>query len=170
MRKPTLLLLAALSLTVALTGCDQLQQKFLGEDPAAKAARQEAEGKAVGGACRHSGRAIEDCYAIYHWLPKAAIFAGWQEMDTYMRTNKIETVEPQLPPPQPPGTKRRAASDEQASEAGGEKFAAKGEKSTRNASKGDAAGAPQGESATEKPGRSADKAEKSEKDAKGTAK
>lgn len=55
----------------------------------------------MGAACRQSGRAIEDCYAIYHWLPKAAIFSGWQEMDTYMRTNKIETVEPQLPPPSP---------------------------------------------------------------------
>lgn len=33
------------------------------ENPAAKAAKDEADaGKAVGGACRQSGRAIEDCY------------------------------------------------------------------------------------------------------------
>ena len=100
-------LLLALLLTLMLTGCDIVQQQLGIEDQGAKAAKVEAEGKAVGGACRHSGRAIEDCYAIYHWLPKAPIFAGWQEMDTYMRTNQIETVDPQLPPPQQPGTRRR---------------------------------------------------------------
>lgn len=107
-------LLLALPLLFGLTACDQIQRQVLGEDPAAKTARLEAEGKAVGGACRHSGRAIEDCYAIYHWLQKAAIFAGWQEMDTYMRTNNIPSVEPQLPPPQPPGTRRKPAAEESA--------------------------------------------------------
>ena len=46
-------LLLVLSLVFSLTACDQIQRQVLGEDPAAKAARQEAEGKAVGGACRH---------------------------------------------------------------------------------------------------------------------
>ncbi len=100
-------LLLALPLVLTLTGCDIVQQQMGIEDPNAKAAKVEAEGKAVGGACRHSGRAIEDCYAIYHWLPKAPVFAGWQEMDTYMRTNKIDSVEPQLPPPAAPGTRRK---------------------------------------------------------------
>lgn len=104
-------LLFALPLVLTLTACDQVQQLMGVEDLAAKAAKVEAEGKAVGGACRHSGRAIEDCYAIYHWLPKAPIFAGWQEMDSYMRTNQIESVEPQLPPPAPPGSKRKPAED-----------------------------------------------------------
>lgn len=104
-------LLLALPLTLVLTGCDMIQQQMGIEDPAAKAAKMEAEGKAVGGACRHSGRAIEDCYAIYHWLPKAPVFAGWQEMDAYMRTNKIETIDPVLPPPLPPGTRRKAVED-----------------------------------------------------------
>ena len=131
-------LLLALPLVFSLTACDQIQRQVLGEDPAAKAARQEAEGKAVGGACRHSGRAIEDCYAIYHWLQKAAIFAGWQEMDAYMRTNKIEEVEPQLPPPEPPGSRRAAPVAEKAAE----KPATKGEKTD---------------------GKSAEKSEKSEK-------
>ena len=122
-------LLLALPLVFSLTACDQLQRQLLGEDPAAKTARQEAEGKAVGGACRHSGRAIEDCYAIYHWLQKAAIFAGWQEMDAYMRTNTIETVEPQLPPPQPPGSKKKTE------EVPADKPAAKGEKAEKAADK-----------------------------------
>mgnify|MGYP001290659006 CR=1 FL=1 len=97
-----------------LAGCDQLGQKLGLEDPAKKEAKQEAEGKAVGSACRQSGRAIEDCYAIYGWLPKAAVFEGWREMDTYMRENKIETVAPQLPPPEPPGAKKkkRASTEE----------------------------------------------------------
>lgn len=90
-----------------LTGCDQVNQKLGLEDPAKKEARQENEGKAVGSACRHSGRAIEDCYAIYNWLPKAPIYAGWREMDAYMRENKIETIAPQLPPPEPPGTGKK---------------------------------------------------------------
>lgn len=92
-----------------LTGCDMVQQKLGLEDPAAKAAKADGEGRAVGGACRQSGRAIEDCYSIYSWLPKASIYEGWRDMDAYMRDNKLETVEPQLPPPPPPGVKRKAA-------------------------------------------------------------
>ena len=100
------LLLLALSV-IALPGCDQVAGKLGLEDPAVKAAKNEAEGKAVGSACRHSGRAIEDCYSIYSWLPKAGIFAGWREMDEYMRQNSLETVAPQLPPPEPPGAKKK---------------------------------------------------------------
>lgn len=103
MIKPILLVLAALS----LTACDQVNQKLGLEDPARKEARLEPEAKAVGSACRQSGRAIEDCYSIYSWLPKAGIYAGWREMDEYMRENKLETIEPQLPPPEPPGTKKK---------------------------------------------------------------
>ena len=121
-------LLIALPLLLTLTACDQVQQMMGVEDLAAKAAKVEAEGKAVGGACRHSGRAIEDCYAIYHWLQKAAIFAGWQEMDAYMRTNKIEEVEPQLPPPEPPGARRATKVEVPAEKVEKTDKAAKGEK------------------------------------------
>lgn len=93
---------------IALSACDQIGQKLGLEDPARKEARMEPEAKAVGSACRQSGRAIEDCYSIYGWLPKAGIYAGWREMDEYMRENKLETVAPQLPPPEPPGAKRKA--------------------------------------------------------------
>jgi hypothetical protein len=87
---------------LSLAACDQVNQKLGIEDPVQKEARTEAEAKAVGSACRQSGRAIEDCYSIYSWLPKAGVFAGWREMDEYMRENKIETVAPQLPPAEPP--------------------------------------------------------------------
>lgn len=126
MRKCTLLLLAVLTL---LAGCEQVNQKLGLEDPARKEARIEAEGKAVGSACRQSGRAIEDCYSIYSWLPKAAIYAGWREMDAYMRENKIETVEPQLPPAEPPSAgkkkKKAAPADEGETKAAEDKGADK---------------------------------------------
>ena len=104
MIKPTSLLILAL---LTLSGCDQVAQKMGMEDPAKKEARLEPDGKAVGSGCRQSGRAIEDCYAIYSWLPKSAVFAGWREMDEYMRENKLETIVPQLPPPEGPGGARK---------------------------------------------------------------
>ena len=106
MIKPNFLLLLA---TLALSGCDQIALKLGMEDPAKKEARLEPDGKAVGSACRQSGRAIEDCYAIYTWLPKSSIFTGWREMDEYMRENKLETIVPQLPPPEAPGAKKKKA-------------------------------------------------------------
>lgn len=58
-------------------------------------ARKEADARAVGGACRHGLRSIEDCYALNEKASRAAIFAGWKDMDQYMRDNKIEGVAPQ---------------------------------------------------------------------------
>jgi hypothetical protein len=104
MIKRTSLLFIAL---LALSGCDQIAQKMGMEDPVKKDARLEPDGKAVGSACRQSGRAIEDCYAIYTWLPKSSIFSGWKEMDEYMRENKLETIVPQLPPPEAPGAAKK---------------------------------------------------------------
>lgn len=78
-------------LACPLAGCDQLGI----DTPAAEAAREEAEGKAIGGACRQSGRALEDCYQINRRAPKAAIFSGWRDMDAYMRENKIEEIKPE---------------------------------------------------------------------------
>lgn len=106
MLKPLLLLVLTLPV---LAGCDQVAGKLGLENPAAKEAKTDAEGRAVGSACRHSGRAIEDCYAIYSWLPKASVYAGWRDMDEYMRENQLETIAPQLPPPEPPGARRKRA-------------------------------------------------------------
>ena len=106
--------LIAVALSFGLSACDMIQQQMGIENQAAKDARADADGKAVGGACRQSGRAIEDCYSIYSWLPKASIYEGWRDMDAYMRDNKLETVEPQLPPvaaPVPPGTKKKKAAE-----------------------------------------------------------
>ena len=86
-------LLPLLAIPFVLAGCDQL-----GLEPASvTAARVEADGKAVGAACRHGGRAIEDCFTLNKRVDKAAIYAGWREMDDYMRENKIQVVRPALP-------------------------------------------------------------------------
>ena len=127
---------------LGLTACDQVNQKLGLEDPAKKEARLEVEAKAVGSGCRHSGRAIEDCYSIYGWLPKAGIFAGWREMDEYMRDNKLETIEPQLPPPEGPGKKKKkAASADETAPEGNAKSAP--ESSEKAAKEGEAKAAPE---------------------------
>jgi hypothetical protein len=91
MPRPTQLVIALLAPLALLAGC-----QLMGGEPAeAVAARKEAEGKAVGGACRHAGRAIEDCFALNKRADKAALFAGWREMNDYMRDNKIDAVPPQ---------------------------------------------------------------------------
>jgi hypothetical protein len=80
---------------LSLAGCD-----MLGIESATQVAeKRDAEGKAIGGACRHAGRAIEDCYALNRKADKAAVFAGWRDMNDYMRENQIEAVPPQLSPP-----------------------------------------------------------------------
>ena len=78
-----------------LAGCEQLGF----EDPVAEKAREEAEGKAIGSGCRQTGRALEDCYQLNRRAPKAAIFAGWRDMDGYMRENKIEEIKPESSEP-----------------------------------------------------------------------
>ena len=85
-------LLAAL----LLAGCDMLGGALGIESPEKVAASREAESKAVGGACRHAGRAIEDCYTMNKKADKAAVFAGWRDMNDYMRENKIEPLPPQI--------------------------------------------------------------------------
>lgn len=83
----------AIALAVlSLAGCDALGI----DSPEKVAAMKEAEGKAIGSACRHAVRAIEDCYALNPKAQKAAVFAGWREMDEYMRENKLEGVTPTI--------------------------------------------------------------------------
>lgn len=93
MSKRLLIVLAAL----LLSACDLLG---LGPDP--RIAQKEAEAKAIGGACRHGLRNIEDCYTLNKGINKAAIFDGWREMDAYMRENKIEGAKAEIAPPSPP--------------------------------------------------------------------
>lgn len=89
-RPSALHLLFPVMLALPLAGCEQLGI----ETPAQTVARQEAEGKAIGGACRHAGHALEDCYRASPKTSKAAIYTGWRDMDTYMRENKLDVVMP----------------------------------------------------------------------------
>lgn len=95
----TFLRTAALTCLVAstalLAGCEI---PGMGPDP--KIAQREAEAKAVGGACRHALRGPEDCYALNPKSAKAAVFAGWKEMDAYMRENKLDGAASTIKPAQ----------------------------------------------------------------------
>lgn len=95
-------------LGLLLTGCDQLGI----ETPAKSAERQEAEAKAIGSACRHAMRAIEDCYVLNPKAEKSSVFNGWREMDEYMRENKLDGVAPTVPRPPLPGAKPKKKADD----------------------------------------------------------
>jgi hypothetical protein len=81
----TLRPLLLFAFALLLSGCDL---EALLADP--RVVQREAEGKAIGSACRYAVRGIEDCYTLNDKALKTAIFAGWKEMDQYMRENKIE--------------------------------------------------------------------------------
>jgi hypothetical protein len=93
---PRRVLIALVLASSLLAGCDMLGGALGIESPEKVAAAREAEGKAIGGACRNAARAIEDCFALNRKADKAAVFAGWREMNDYMRENKIDPVPPQL--------------------------------------------------------------------------
>lgn len=124
------MLLAAL----ALAGCERLGI----ETPELQAQRKEAEGKAIGAACRHAARAIEDCYTLNKKADKAAVFAGWREMNDYMRENQIEPVTPQIARAEPPA--KPASATEEGAENHGDQHAEKTDKPAkgRKGDKGDA--------------------------------
>ena len=111
---PRLALTALLLASSLLAGCDVVVGALGIESPEKVAAMREAEGKAIGGACRHAGRAIEDCYALNKKAEKASVFAGWRDMNDYMRENKIEPVPPQVAGTQVANAKATAADAEPA--------------------------------------------------------
>jgi len=112
---PRLALTALVLASSLLAGCDMLGSALGIESPEKLAAAREADGKAIGGACRHAGRAIEDCYTLNKKADKASVFAGWRDMNDYMRENKIDAVAPRLTPG--PATQVAAASAKTPAEA-----------------------------------------------------
>ena len=86
MRRLTLLLSIAAPLWLA--GCDMLGL----ESASTVAAKREADGKAIGAGCRHAARSVEQCFALNKRAERAAVFAGWREMNDYMRENKLEAM------------------------------------------------------------------------------
>ena len=132
-------------MTLVLGGCDLIDALLA--DP--KAIQKEADAKAIGGACRHGLRSIEDCYTMNEKASKAAVFAGWKDMDQYMRDNKIEGVEPKgLKPEAPPVV---AAGEEVVpAPAKGEKKSA--EAADKTAAKGTGKGEPKSQAKAEPKG------------------
>jgi hypothetical protein len=119
------------ALSLLLAGCDL---EALLADP--KVAQKEAEAKAIGSACRHGLRSIEDCYSLNEKAPKAAIFSGWKEMDQYMRDNKIEGIEAKgLKPPSPAGISPVAPDEEIVDAAKADKTGSEGKKAAKSDSK-----------------------------------
>ncbi|HRH79418.1 MAG TPA: hypothetical protein PLW81_00045 [Thiobacillaceae bacterium] len=88
MKYPAILILSL----ALLSGCDRLSERMGMPDPA----KVLAEGKAVGGACRHAGRGLEDCYKLNPRADKAAVYEGWKEMNEYMAKNNMQAVPPSL--------------------------------------------------------------------------
>ncbi|WP_034388637.1 hypothetical protein [Comamonas composti] len=89
LKPPPYRLGCTLLLSSLLVGCN-VDIPGLGPDP--RTVARQAEAKAVGGACRHAMRGLEDCYVLNPKSSKALIFAGWKDMDEYMRSNKVEGV------------------------------------------------------------------------------
>jgi hypothetical protein len=86
--------LLILIVAMLLSACDMLG---LGPDP--RIALKEADAKAIGAACRNGLRSIEDCYVLNKGVNKALIYAGWLEMDAYMRENKLDGQRAEIAPP-----------------------------------------------------------------------
>ena len=83
-------------LTVPLLGgCEQLMDRLEIANPK----KIQAEGMAIGSACRHAGRGLEDCYRLNPEANKPAVFEGWREMNEYMMKNNMQAVPSLLPPP-----------------------------------------------------------------------
>lgn len=96
--------IAASLAVVLLAGCEI---PGLGPDP--RVVQREAEAKAVGGACRHALRGLEDCFTLNPKSNKALVFAGWKDMDQYMRENKIEGTPSVLGKVEKPASTRRSS-------------------------------------------------------------
>jgi hypothetical protein len=122
---PRRALIALVFASSLLSGCDMLGGALGIESPEKVAAAREADGKAIGGACRHAGRAIEDCYALNKKADKASVFTGWRDMNDYMRENKIEAVTPTLVVPPATQVAKAAAAAEDARPAETDKPAAR---------------------------------------------
>jgi len=120
MPRPLLPLL--LILVTLLTGCDLLGI----ETGTVTAAKKEAEGKAIGGACRHAMRAIEDCFTLNPKAQKAAVYTGWREMDEYLRETKGEGIAPVIPRPTKPAKPASASESADGASAAGEAAAGEG--------------------------------------------
>lgn len=79
-------LLSLVIVGTALSGFDKFMPK--------KSVELDADGKVNGAACRHTGRAIEDCFTLKPDALRSAVFGCWKEMNDYMREHAIVEIIP----------------------------------------------------------------------------
>ena len=144
--RPSPLFVLLLAVT-ALPGCNLMG----GDNAEALAARREADGKAIGGACRHAGRAIEDCYTLNRKADKSAVYAGWREMNDYMRENKLDPVVPQLAAETSVAQAHDGAAEGRKAGKSGDKAGEKSADKTGDKAASKASGKVESDKATEKP-------------------
>lgn len=83
----------ALACCGLISGCDRGDAS---KDAERELSVKEGNARATGSACRQAGRALEDCYKLNPESDRASVFAGWRDMNDYMRENKMEEVKPLL--------------------------------------------------------------------------
>ncbi len=88
MRKLKILMVAGAA--TMLSSCD------LSQIPGLTGKLSIEDSKAVGAACRHSGRALEDCFTLNPNTHQSGVFEGWRDMNDYMLANEIEVVKPEI--------------------------------------------------------------------------
>jgi len=88
-----LVCMVVLACCTMLTACDKGDAN---KDADREATAKEGDARATGSACRQAGRALEDCYKLNPDSERAAVFAGWRDMNDYMRENKMQDVKPLL--------------------------------------------------------------------------
>jgi hypothetical protein len=116
MFSPTQITLRKLLLSVLIAGSTLLAACGEKADPTQSdeykaTAKKEADAKATGGACRHAGRGIEDCYTLNPSADRASVFAGWKDMNDYMRENKMESVKSEVEAPAAPEPEAKDTKD-----------------------------------------------------------
>jgi hypothetical protein len=109
-----------------LTACDALKDRMGIPIPE----KVEAEGKAIGSACRHAGRGLEDCFRLNPQADKAAVHTGWREMNEYMLKNKMQSIPPEFPVTPPGNAAKHKAEDEADAEHGDAAESTKNDKKT----------------------------------------
>ncbi|MFZ1180375.1 MAG: hypothetical protein WAN92_02440 [Herbaspirillum sp.] len=82
-------LLAMLALCMTLSACDYFQKPVTIQTPE----EAKAEGVALGAGCRQVGHSLENCYERNPNSLKEGIFTGWKEMNEYMATKDLPTLE-----------------------------------------------------------------------------
>lgn len=88
MKKLKILMVA--SAAAMLSSCD------LSQIPGLDGKLSLDDSKAVGAACRHSGRALEDCFTLNPKTHQSGVFEGWRDMNDYMLANEIDVVKPEI--------------------------------------------------------------------------